>query len=66
MTLQRYEVIELLLKYNPTLIVVDPKGRTIDELLIQYKNPKLDIALSLTISDTLSSISIVYKFNFPD
>ena len=42
MTLQRYEVIELLLKYNPSLKVVDPKGRTISELLIQYKNPKLD------------------------
>jgi hypothetical protein len=42
MTLQRYEVIELLLKYNPSLKVLDPKGRTINELLIQYKNPKLD------------------------
>ncbi len=42
MTLLRYEVIELLLKYNPSLKVVDPNGRTINELLIQYKNPKLD------------------------
>jgi hypothetical protein len=40
--MQRYEIIELLLKYNPSLKVVDPKGRTITELLIEFKNPKLD------------------------
>jgi hypothetical protein len=42
LTLQRYEVIELLLKFEPSLKVLDPKGRMISELLILYKNPKLD------------------------
>lgn len=42
LTLQRYEVLELLLKYEPSLKVLDQKGRTINELLILYKNPKLD------------------------
>lgn len=42
LTLQRYEIIELLLNYEISLKVLDPKGRTISELLILYKNPKLD------------------------
>jgi ankyrin repeat protein len=42
LTLQRFEVLELLLKYEPSLKVLDQKGRTISELLNMYKNPKLD------------------------
>jgi hypothetical protein len=42
LTLQRFEVLELLLKYEPSLKVLDQKGRTISELLNLYKNAKLD------------------------
>jgi len=42
LTLQRYEVIDLLLKNELSLNVLDPKKRTINELLIFYKNPKFD------------------------
>lgn len=42
LTLQRYEVINLLLKNELSLSVLDQKKRTINELLIFYKNPKFD------------------------
>jgi len=42
LTLQRYDAISLLLKYNANLNIIDPQERTIKQLLILYNDPKYD------------------------
>lgn len=42
LTLQRYDAISLLLKYNAKLNIIDPQERTIKQLLILYNDPKYD------------------------
>lgn len=42
LTLQRYDAISLLLKYNVKLNIIDPQERTIKQLLILYNDPKYD------------------------
>lgn len=42
LTLQRYDVISLLLKYNSNLNITDQQERTIKQLLILYNDPKYD------------------------
>ncbi|MFM8596866.1 MAG: ankyrin repeat domain-containing protein [Flavobacteriales bacterium] len=46
MTLQRYEVIQLLLKYQVHLEVLDQQGRSIQQLLVLYGDPKLNEILN--------------------
>ncbi|MEY3425693.1 MAG: hypothetical protein RL679_1051 [Bacteroidota bacterium] len=42
LTLQRYDAISLLLKYNANLNIIDQQERTIKQLLILYNDPKYD------------------------
>ena len=42
LTLQRYDAISLLLKYNAKLNITDQQERTIKQLLILYNDPKYD------------------------
>jgi ankyrin repeat protein len=42
LSLQRLEVIRLLLQYNLDLSVQDPQGRSLEQLLTLYNNPKLN------------------------
>ena len=42
LTLQRYDAISLLLKYNANLNITDQQERTIKQLLILYNDPKYD------------------------
>lgn len=42
LTLQRYDVLSLILKYNANLNITDQQGRTIEQLLILYNDPKYD------------------------
>jgi ankyrin repeat protein len=42
LTLQRYDAISLLLKYNAKLNITDQQERTIEQLLILYNDPKYD------------------------
>lgn len=46
MTLQRYEAIEILMKYQLNLNIKDQQGRTLDQLLIIYADPHLNEILS--------------------
>lgn len=41
MTLQRYEAIQILMKYPLNLNIKDPQGRTLDQLLMLYGDPQL-------------------------
>lgn len=41
MTLQRYEAIQILMKYPLNLNIKDPQGRTLDQLLLLYGDPQL-------------------------
>ena len=40
LTLQRYDALSLILKYNANLNITDQQGRTIEQLLILYNDPK--------------------------
>ena len=42
LSLQRIEVIQLLLEYNLDLSIQDPQGRSVVQLLALYNNPKLN------------------------
>ena len=42
LTLQRYDALSLILKYNANLNIIDPQERTIKQLLILYNDPKYD------------------------
>ena len=42
LSLQRIEVLQLLLQYNLDLTIQDPQGRSIAQLLALYNNPKLN------------------------
>ena len=42
LTLQRYDALSLILKYNANLNITDQQGRTIEQLLILYNDPKYD------------------------
>ena len=42
LSLQRIEVIQLLLQYNLDLSIQDPQGRSVAQLLALYNNPKLN------------------------
>jgi hypothetical protein len=41
MTLQRYEAIQILMKYQLNLNIKDQQGRTLDQLLLLYGDPQL-------------------------
>jgi hypothetical protein len=41
MTLQRYDAIQILMKYELNLNILDQQGRTLDQLLLLYGDPQL-------------------------
>lgn len=46
MTLQRYEAIQLLFKFDLNLEILDQQGRSIQQLLLLYGDPKLNEILN--------------------